>query len=70
MHDRTQCDLVAWRKEEIQEALEEQVELGEEGLDEDDRFLLEINLNDLDTLSGEDQCIGCLHLRQLGMPEH
>jgi hypothetical protein len=46
VHDRTAGDLLA---------LEDQLELGEEGLEEDDRFLLEINLDELDTSSGEDQ---------------
>ena len=31
------------------------MELGSEGLDEQDRYLLDINLEDLETSSGEDQ---------------
>jgi hypothetical protein len=42
--------------------LEDQLELGGEGLDEDDRFLLEINLEELDTSSGEDQAYWLLAL--------
>jgi hypothetical protein len=38
------------------------LELGEEGLEEDDRFLLEINLDELDTSSGEDQAYWLLAL--------
>ena len=36
-------------------AIEDQLELGGEGLDEQDRYLLEINLEDLETTTGEDQ---------------
>jgi hypothetical protein len=55
VHDRTAGDLVTKRKEEIRKALEDQLELGEDGLDDDDRFLLKINLDNLGTSSGEDQ---------------
>ena len=55
VHDRTAGDLVTCRKTEIRGALEEQINLGEEGLAEEDRWLLEINLDDLDKSSGEDQ---------------
>jgi hypothetical protein len=53
---------VTRRKEEMRKALEDQLELGEEGLGEEDRFLLEINLDDLDTSSGEDQTYWLLAL--------
>ena len=43
------------RKEEVQQLTEEQIEKGSEGLDEQDRHLLDINLEDLETSSGEDQ---------------
>ena len=62
VHDRTAGDLASKRKEEIRRALEDQLELGEEGLEEDDRFLLEINLDELDTSSGEDQAYWLLAL--------
>ena len=55
VHDKTAGDLVMQRKEEIRVALEEQMELGEEGLAEEDRYLLDINLDDLDNTTGEDQ---------------
>ena len=45
----------AQRKEELQQLIEEQIEKGSEGLDEQDRYLLDINLEDLETSSGEDQ---------------
>ena len=62
VHDRTSGDLASKRKEEIRRALEDQLELGGDGLDEDDRFLLEINLEELDTSSGEDQAYWLLAL--------
>ena len=42
------------RKQELQSEIERQVELGGEGLDEQDKYLLEINLEDLEQSSGED----------------
>jgi hypothetical protein len=62
VHDRTAGELVSKRKEEIRKALEEQLEIGEEGLEEEDKFLLEINLDDLGTSSGEDQTYWLLAL--------
>ena len=52
VHDKTAGELVMRRKEEIRVALEEQMELGEEGLAEEDRYLLDINLDDLDNSTG------------------
>jgi len=43
------------RKEELQSLIEDQLELGEEGLEEEDKYLLEINLDDLTTTSGKAQ---------------
>ena len=55
VHDTVAGTKVTERKEEIQRYIEDQMEIGEEGLDEKDHFLLEINLNDLESSSGEDQ---------------
>jgi hypothetical protein len=55
--------LVTRRKEEIREALDEQIELGEEGLAEEDMFLLEINLDELDNSTGVDQIYWLLSLQ-------
>ena len=63
VHDRTAGDLVTRRKEEIREALEEQMESGEEGLAEKDRFLLEINLDELDNSTREEQTYWLLSLQ-------
>jgi hypothetical protein len=63
VHDRTAGDMVTRRKEETRDALEEQMELGEEGLAEEDSFLLEINLDELDNSTGEDQTYWLLSLQ-------
>lgn len=55
VHDTVAGIKATERKEEIQQYIEDQMEIGEEGLDEKDHFLLEINLNDLESSSGEDQ---------------
>ena len=43
------------RKEDSQKEIEDQIQMGGEGLAEDDKYLLEINLEDMDTKSGERQ---------------
>jgi hypothetical protein len=45
----------AQRKKELQQLIEDQIEIGGEGLDEQDRHLLDINSEDLETSSGGDQ---------------
>ena len=52
-------DLVGWfeavqRKQELQVEIERQVELGGEGPDKQDKYLLEIHLEDLERSSGEE----------------
>ena len=51
------------RKEEIQQLIEDQIDLGEEGLDPRDYYLLEVNLEDLETTSGEEQQYWLLQLQ-------
>merc|ERR1712086_667377 len=51
------------RKEEIQQFIEDQLELGEEGLDEKDHYLLEVNLEDLEFVTGEEQHYWLLHIQ-------
>jgi len=55
VHDAVSGVEATARKEEIQRFIEDQLDLGGEGLDEHDKFLLEINLEDLEASSGEDQ---------------
>ena len=51
------------RKEEIHQFIEDQLELGEEGLDKKDHYLLEVNLEDLKFTSGEEQHYWLLHIQ-------
>ena len=55
VHDKTAGDLASQRKEEIRTALEEQLAVGEDGLEEDDKFLFEINLDEFNETTREDQ---------------
>ena len=54
MHDLVGGLKAVKRKQELQAEIERQVELGGDGLDEQDKYLLEINLEDLERSSGED----------------
>ena len=53
------------RKEDLQTAIEEQIEMGVRGLDEADKYLMENKLEDLETTRGESQayCTRQLKLR-------
>ena len=55
VHDTTTGMEARARNEEIQRFIEDQLEMGEEGLDKRDHYLLDMNLEDLDTSTGEDQ---------------
>ena len=55
VHDATAGSLVTQRKEEIQREIENQQALGVQDLQEEDQYLLEVNLEDLETSSGERQ---------------
>jgi hypothetical protein len=46
---------VTTHKEELMKEIDHQLELGEEGLAEEDRFLLECNFDELATTNGEQQ---------------
>ena len=63
MHDFKTGDLASKRKEDLRRALEDQLELGEEGLAREDEYLLDINLDNLDESTGEDQAIWLLALQ-------
>ena len=63
MHGFKTGDLACKRKEELRKALEDQLYQGEEGLEKEDEYLLDINLDTLDDSSGEDQAIWLLALR-------
>ena len=55
VHDASTGALATARKEELRRAIEDELAIGGEGLAEEDLYLLEINLDNLDTTSGEDQ---------------
>ena len=52
VHDRKSGAAATKRKEEIQMEIEKQQELGEDGLLDSDKYLMEVNLNNLETTSG------------------
>ena len=55
VHDRVQGTRAMLRKEELQQEIEEEQDRGYEGLLEEDQFLAEVNLDDLEVTSGEQQ---------------
>ncbi len=55
IHDAVTGTQVTWHKEELLSDIEEQLELGEEGLLEDDHWLLEVKLGDLESTTGEQE---------------
>jgi hypothetical protein len=56
-------DLASKRKEELRKLLEDQIETWGIGLEEEDMYLLDINLGDLETSTGEDLWYWLLALR-------
>ena len=63
VHDSVTGIEATLRKEEIQRLIEDQIELGGEGLENEDKYLLEINLEDLSTTSGDTQTYWLLAIR-------
>ena len=55
VHDRSTGTLVSAHKEDMLKEIEHQLVLGDEGLAEEDKFLLECNFDDLATTNGEQQ---------------
>ena len=55
VHDTVSGWKAAERKENLQREIEGQIEMGEDGLEDQERYLLDINLEDLETSSGENQ---------------
>jgi hypothetical protein len=53
IHDSVAGTQATLWKEAIQKKMEEQMELGEAGLLEEDHWMLEVNLGDLETTGGE-----------------
>jgi hypothetical protein len=55
IHDTVSGTQATLRKEAIQKEIEEQMELGEAGLLEEDNWMLEVNLSNLESTSGEQE---------------
>jgi hypothetical protein len=55
VHDCTTGTLISTHKEELLKEIKLQLSLGLEGLEEEDRFLLECNFDNLTTTTGEQQ---------------
>jgi hypothetical protein len=62
VHDAATGTLATKKKEEIQHWIEDQIELGEAGLEEKDNYLLEVNLENLETTSAEEHHYWLLHI--------
>ena len=63
VHDSKTGELATKKKEEIQMTIEKQQDLGEDGLLQEDQFLMEVNLEDLEFTSGERQEYWLLAIR-------
>jgi hypothetical protein len=63
VHDAIMGDIATRRKEDIRQELLDRIEIGGAGLAEEDMYLLEINLDELETSSGEEQTYWLLALR-------
>ena len=63
IHDGMSGVLATSRKENLQEAIEHQLELGDEGLREEDKWMMEVNLGDLSEGTGERECYWLLAIR-------
>jgi len=55
VHDQATGTLISAHKEELLKEIEHQLGLGDEGLTEEDRFLLECNFDELATTNAEQQ---------------
>jgi hypothetical protein len=55
IHDRLNGTKAMLRKEELQRAIKSQQEMGMEGLMEEDQYLVEFNLEDLESTTGKRQ---------------
>ncbi len=63
IHDMVTGTQITLWKEAIQQEIEKQMELGEAGLLEDDLWMMEVNLGDLENTSGEKQEYGLLAIK-------
>ena len=63
VHDLFSGERAMNRKEALRKEIEYQIALGGDGLAEEDQYLLEINLDDLQLSSGEDQVLAYGYLQ-------
>jgi hypothetical protein len=63
IHDTVVGMQATLRKELIQQEIEEQMERGKEGLLEEDHWMMEVNLGDMETTSGEQKEYWLLAIR-------
>ncbi len=63
IHDTVAGMQATLRKELIQQEIEEQMEWGKEGLMEEDHWMMEMNLGDMETTSGEQEEYWLLAIR-------
>ncbi len=63
IHDKTRGTLATTKKEELQSEIEAQMEQGWSDLLEEDQYLAEVNLEDLEHSSGEKQQYWLLEIR-------
>ena len=67
VHDATSGMAATARKEEIQRFIEDQIQLGEEGLEEKDHYLLEVNWRTSNTRLEKNSTTGYSTFRRLGV---
>jgi hypothetical protein len=63
IHDTVAGTQATLRKESIQQKIEEQMERGKEGLLEEDHWMMEVNLGDMETTLGEQEEYWLLAIR-------
>ena len=63
IHDSVSGTQIILRKEAIQKEIEEQMEMGGDGLLEEDQWMLEVNLGDLENTSGEREAYWLLAIK-------
>ena len=66
VHDRVQGTIATQRKEELQREIEDEQEQGFDGLLEEDQYLEEVNLEDLENTSGNTKNTGWLQCKRHG----
>jgi hypothetical protein len=67
IHDSVSGTQITLRKEAIQKEIEEQMERGGDGLLEEDQWMLEVNLGDLENTSGEKETYWLLAIKTARM---